>query len=146
MKTEIVINLIWAVVLVLAMFIGAWYKNNQAKVEKIRLTHPTMGHVLDIVGMLALKASNYQATQDDKNGDQKLDDATDSAYDQVKALYPNVSISKDTVRNMVQFAYDTIVAKSADTSKQEQKSVAKTESTVKQEQPKDNVQGDAKNA
>lgn len=146
MKTEIVINLIWAVVLVLAMFIGAWYKNNQAKVEKIRLTHPTMGHVLDIVGMLALKASNYQATQDDKNGDQKLDDATDSAYDQVKALYPNVSISKDTVRNMVQFAYDTIVAKSADTSKQEQKSADKTEGTVKQEQPKDNVQGDAKNA
>ncbi len=146
MKTEIVINLIWAVVLVLAMFIGAWYKNNQAKVEKIRLTHPTMGHVLDIVGMLALKASNYQATQDDKSGDQKLDDATDSAYDQVKALYPNVSISKDTVRNMVQFAYDTIVAKAADSQKSEQKSLAKTESTVKQEQPKDNVQGDAKNA
>lgn len=146
MKTEIVINLIWAVVLVLAMFIGAWYKNNQARVEKIRLIHPAMGHVLDIVGMLALKASNYQATQDDKNGDQKLDDATDSAYDQVKALYPNVSISKDTVRNMVQFAYDTIVAKSADTSKQEQKSADKTEGTVKQEQPKDNVQGDAKNA
>lgn len=146
MKTEIVINLIWAVVLVLAMFIGAWYKNNQARVEKIRLTHPAMGHVLDIVGMLALKASNYQATQDDKNGDQKLDDATDSAYDQVKALYPNVSISKDTVRNMVQFAYDTIVAKSAYTSKQEQKSADKTEGTVKQEQPKDNVQGDAKNA
>ena len=146
MKTEIVINLIWAVVLVLAMFIGAWYKNNQAKVEKIRLTHPTVGHVLDIVGILALKASNYQATQDDKNGDQKLDDATDSAYDQVKALYPNVSISKDTVRNMVQFAYDTIVAKSADTSKQEQKSLAKTESTIKQEQPKDNAKGDAKNA
>lgn len=146
MKTEIVINLIWAVVLVLALFIGAWYKNNQATFEKIKLTHPAMGHVLDIVGMLALKASNYQATQDDKNGDQKLDDATDSAYDQVKALYPNVSISKDTVRNMVQFAYDTVVAKSADTSKQEQKSADKTEGTVKQEQPKDNVQGDAKNA
>lgn len=146
MKTEIIINLIWAVVLVVAMFVGAWYKNNQAKVENIKSMHPTMGHVLDIVGMLALKASNYQATLTDKNGDQKLDDATDSAYDQVKALYPNVSISKDTVRNMVQFAYDTIVAKSADTSKQEQKSVAKTESTVKQEQPKDNVQGDAKNA
>lgn len=146
MKTEIVINLIWAVVLVLAMFIGAWYKNNQAKVEKIRLTHPTVGHVLDIVGILALKASNYQATQDDKNGDQKLDDATDSAYDQVKALYPNVSISKDTVRNMVQFAYDTIVAKSLDDQKAEQKSLAKTESAVKQEQSKNNVKGDAKNA
>lgn len=146
MKTEIVINLIWAIVLVLAMFIGAWYKNNQAKVEKIRLTHPTMGHVLDIVGMLALKASNYQATQDDKSGDQKLDDATDSAYDQVKALYPNVSISKDTVRNMVQFAYDTIVAKSENTSKQEQKSLTKTENSENQEQSKDNVRGDAKNA
>ena len=145
MKTEIVINLIWAVVLVLAMFIGAWYKNNQAKVEKIRLTHPTVGHVLDIVGILALKASNYQATQD-KYGEQKLDHASGSAYDQVKALYPNVSISKDTVRNMVQFAYDTIVAKSVDTSKQEQKSLAKTESTVKQEQSEDNVKGDAKNA
>lgn len=146
MKTEIVINLIWAVVLVLAMFIGAWYKNNQAQVEKIKLTHPAMGHVLDIVGMLALKASNYQATQDDKNGDQKLDDATDSAYDQVKALYPNVSISKDTVRNMVQFAYDTIVAKSENTSKQEQKSLTKTENSENQEQSKDNVRGDVKNA
>ena len=146
MKTEIVINLIWAVVLVLAMFIGAWYKNNQSKVEKIRLTHPTVAHVLDIVGILALKASNYQATQDDKNGDQKLDDATDSAYDQVKALYPNVSISKDTVRNMVQFAYDTIVAKSVDDHKADQKSLAKTESTVKQEQSKNDAKGDANNA
>lgn len=142
MKTEIVINLIWAVVLVLAMFIGAWYKNNQAKVEKIRLTHPAMGHVLDIVGMLALKASNYQATQVDKNGDQKLDDATDSAYDQVKALYPNVSISKDTVRNMVQFAYDTIVAKSADTSKQEQNNMAKVKNSDNAEQKKDDVVND----
>ena len=146
MKTEIVINLIWAVVLVLAMFVGAWYKNNQAKVEKIKSMHPTMGHVLDIVGMLALKASNYQATLTDKNGDQKLDDATDSAYDQVKALYPNVSISKDTVRNMVQFAYDTIVAKSENTSKQEQKSLTKTENSENQEQSKDNVRGDVKNA
>ena len=146
MKTEIVINLIWAVVLVLAMFVGAWYKNNQAKVEKIKSMHPTMGRVLDIVGMLALKASNYQATLTDKNGDQKLDDATDSAYDQVKALYPNVSISKDTVRNMVQFAYDTIVAKSENTSKQEQKSLTKTENSENQEQSKDNVRGDVKNA
>ena len=96
--------------------------------------------------MLALKASNYQATQVDKNGDQKLDDATDSAYDQVKALYPNVSISKDTVRNMVQFAYDTIVAKSENTSKQEQKSLTKTENSENQEQSKDNVRGDVKNA
>ena len=111
MKTEIVINLIWAVVLVLAMFIGAWYKNNQAKVEKIRLTHPEMGHVLDIVGMLALKASNYQETQDDKNGDQKLDDATDSAYNQIKALYPAISISKDTVRNMVQLKLSNLLCK-----------------------------------
>ena len=143
MKNEIVINLIWAVVLVLAMFIGAWYKNNQAKVEKIRLTHPTMGHVLDIVGMLALKASNYQATLTDKNGDQKLDDATDSAYDQIKSLYPNISISKDTVRNMVQVAYDTVVAKAENTSKQEQQSVAKTEIPVKSEHS--NAEGDAKN-
>ena len=58
MKTEIVINLIWAVVLVLAMFIGAWYKNNQAKVEKIRLTHPAMGHVLDIVGFKGFQLSS----------------------------------------------------------------------------------------
>lgn len=143
MKTEIVINLIWAVVLVLAMFVGAWYKNNQAKVEKIKSMHPTMGHVLDIVGMLALKASNYQATLTDKNGDQKLDDATDSAYDQIKSLYPNISISKDTVRNMVQFAYDTVVAKAENTSKQEQQSVAKTEIPVKSEHS--NAEGDAKN-
>lgn len=142
MKTEIVINLIWAVVLVLAMFIGAWYKNNQAQVEKIKLTHPAMGHVLDIVGMLALKASNYQATQDDKNGDQKLDDATDSAYDQVKALYPNVSISKDTVRNMVQFAYDTIVSKANTDLKQEQNNMAKVKNSDNAEQKKDDVVND----
>lgn len=142
MKTEIIINLIWAVVFVLAMFIGAWYKNNQAKVEKIRLTHPTMGHVLDIVGMLALKASNYQATLTDKNGDQKLDDATDSAYDQIKALYPAISISKDTVRNMVQFAYDTIVAKTNTDLKQEQNNVAKVKNSDNAEQKKDDVVND----
>lgn len=142
MKTEIVINLIWAVVLVLAMFIGAWYKNNQARVEKIRLTHPAMGHVLDIVGMLALKASNYQATQVDKNGDQKLDDATDSAYDQIKSLYPNISISKDTVRNMVQFAYDTVVAKANTDLKQEQNNMAKVKNSDNAEQKKDDVVND----
>lgn len=140
MKTEIVINLIWAVVLVLAMFIGAWYKNNQAKVEKIRLTHPEMGHVLDIVGMLALKASNYQETQDDKNGDQKLDDATDSAYNQIKALYPAISISKDTVRNMVQFAYDTIVAKTNTDLKQN--NMAKVKNSDNAEQKKDDIVND----
>lgn len=142
MKTEIVINLIWAVVFVLAMFIGAWYKNNQAKVEKIRLTHPTMGHVLDIVGMLALKASNYQATLTDKNGDQKLDDATDSVYDQIRSLYPNISISKDTVRNMVQFAYDTIVAKTNTDLKQEQNNMAKVKNSDNAEQKKDDVVND----
>ena len=124
------------------MFIGAWYKNNQAKVEKIRLTHPEMGHVLDIVGMLALKASNYQETQDDKNGDQKLDDATDSAYNQIKALYPAISISKDTVRNMVQFAYDTIVAKTNTDLKQEQNNMAKVKNSDNAEQKKDDIVND----
>lgn len=142
MKTEIIINLIWAVVLVVAMFVGAWYKNNQAKVEKIKSMHPTMGHVLDIVGMLALKASNYQATLTDKNGDQKLDDATDSAYDQIRSLYPNISISKDTVRNMVQFAYDTIVAKKNTDLKQEQNNMAKVENSDNTEQKKDDVTND----
>lgn len=142
MKTEIIINLIWAVVLVVAMFVGAWYKNNQAKVEKIKSMHPTMGHVLDIAGMLALKASNYQATLTDKNGDQKLDDATDSAYDQIKALYPAISISKDTVRNMVQFAYDTIVAKTNTDLKQEQNNMAKVKNSDNAEQKKDDVVND----
>ena len=142
MKTEIIINLIWAVVLVVAMFVGAWYKNNQSKVEKIKSMHPTMGHVLDIVGMLALKASNYQATLTDKNGDQKLDDATDSAYDQIKALYPAISISKDTVRNMVQFAYDTIVAKTNTDLKQEQNNMAKVKNSDNAEQKKDDVVND----
>lgn len=142
MKTEIIINLIWAVVLVIAMFVGAWYKNNQSKVEKIKSMHPTMGHVLDIVGMLALKASNYQATLTDKNGDQKLDDATDSAYDQIKSLYPNISISKDTVRNMVQFAYDTIVAKTNTDLKQEQNNMAKVKNSDNAEQKKDDVVND----
>ena len=142
MKTEIIINLIWAVVLVVAMFVGAWYKNNQAKVEKIKSMHPTMGHVLDIVGMLALKASNYQATLTDKNGDQKLDDATDPAYDQIKALYPAISISKDTVRNMVQFAYDTIVAKTNTDLKQEQNNMAKVKNSDNAKQKKDDVVND----
>lgn len=142
MKTEIIINLIWAVVLVVAMFVGAWYKNNQAKVEKIKSMHPTVGHVLDIVGMLALKASNYQATLTDKNGDQKLDDATDSAYDQIKALYPAISISKDTVRNMVQFAYDTVVAKTNTDLKQEQNNMAKVKNSDNAEQKKDDVVND----
>lgn len=142
MKTEIIINLIWAVVLVVAMFVGAWYKNNQAKVEKIKSMHPTMGYVLDIVGMLALKASNYQATLTDKNGDQKLDDATDSAYDQIRSLYPNISISKDTVRNMVQFAYDTIVAKTNTDLKQEQNNMAKVKNSDNAEQKKDDVVND----
>lgn len=142
MKTEIIINLIWAVALVVAMFVGAWYKNNQAKVEKIKSMHPTMGHVLDIVGMLALKASNYQATLTDKNGDQKLDDATDSAYDQIRSLYPNISISKDTVRNMVQFAYDTIVAKTNTDLKQEQNNMAKVKNSDNAEQKKDDVVND----
>lgn len=142
MKTEIIINLIWAVVLVVAMFVGAWYKNNQAKIEKIKSMHPTMGHVLDIVSMLALKASNYQATLTDKNGDQKLDDATDSAYDQIKALYPAISISKDTVRNMVQFAYDTIVAKTNTDLKQEQNNMAKVKNSDNAEQKKDDVVND----
>ena len=142
MKTEIIINLIWAVVLVVAMFVGAWYKNNQAKVEKIKSMHPTMGRVLDIVGMLALKASNYQSTLTDKNGDQKLDDATDSVYDQIRSLYPNISISKDTVRNMVQFAYDTIVAKTNTDLKQEQNNVAKVKNSDNAEQKKDDVVND----
>lgn len=142
MKTEIIINLIWAVVLVVAMFVGAWYKNNQAKVEKIKSMHPTMGRVLDIVGMLALKASNYQATLTDKNGDQKLDDATDSVYDQIRSLYPNISISKDTVRNMVQFAYDTIVAKTNTDLKQEQNNMAKVKNSDNAEQKKDDVVND----
>ena len=142
MKTEIIINLIWAVVLVVAMFVGAWYKNNQAKIEKIKSMHPTMGHVLDIVGMLALKASNYQATLTDKSGDQKLDDATDSAYDQIKSLYPNISISKDTVRNMVQFAYDTVVAKTNTDLKQEQNNMAKVKNSDNAEQKKDDVVND----
>lgn len=142
MKTEIIINLIWAVVLVVAMFVGAWYKNNQAKVEKIKSMHPTMGRVLDIVGMLALKASNYQSTLTDKNGDQKLDDATDSVYDQIRSLYPNISISKDTVRNMVQFAYDTIVAKTNTDLKQEQNNMAKVKNSDNAEQKKDDVVND----
>lgn len=142
MKTEIIINLIWAVVLVVAMFVGAWYKNNQAKVEKIKSMHPTMGRVLDIVGMLALKASNYQATLTDKNGDQKLDDATDSVYDQIRSLYPNISISKDTVRNMVQFAYDTIVAKTNTDLKQEQNNMAKVKNSDNAEQKKDDIVND----
>ncbi len=142
MKTEIVINLIWAVVLVLAMFIGAWYKNNQAKVEKIRLTHPEMGHVLDFVGMLALTATNYHLSKYDKYVEKNFDDANYSSYNQIKALYPAISISKDTVRNMVQFAYDTIVAKTNTDLKQEQNNMAKVKNSDNAEQKKDDIVND----
>ena len=61
------------------------------------------------IAELALKATTYQASLDDKEGSKKLTDATDEVYSQLAKLYPNVPISRDTVRNYVQHMYDSKV-------------------------------------
>lgn len=101
------INLIWAVdVLIVAGIAGA-YSLNKQKLEKLKLIHPKLATVLETAGELALKATTYQASLDGKEGNRKLADATDEVYDQMLKLYPNVPISKDTIRNYVQHMYDT---------------------------------------
>lgn len=101
------INLIWAIVILVIAGIGGAYKLNEQKLEKLKLTHPKLATVLETTGQLALKATTYQTSLDGKEGNRKLADATDEVYDQMLKLYPNVPISKDTVRNYVQHVYDT---------------------------------------
>ena len=100
------INLIWAVVVLLVAGMATVYSLNKQKLEKIKLIHPKLATVLETAGELALKATTYQASLDGKEGAKKLYDATDEVYNQLKRLYPNVPIDRDTVRNYVQHAYD----------------------------------------
>lgn len=106
MSSTEMINMIWAGVFVVGVITGYFYIKEKAKIEKLRVVHPRVADALDLLGTLALKATNYQATLDDKSGKQKGIDATDEVYDQLKKLYPNVPIGRDTVRNYVQHAYD----------------------------------------
>ena len=101
------INLIWAIVVLLVAGIAGAYSLNKQKLEKLKLIHPKLATVLETAGELALKATTYQASLDGKEGNRKLADATDEVYDQMLKLYPNVPISKDTIRNYVQHMYDT---------------------------------------
>ena len=100
------INLIWASVVLSVAGMATAYSLNKQKLEKLKLTHPKLAIVLETAGELALKATTYQASLDDKEGAKKLYDATDEVYNQLKRLYPNVPIDRDTVRNYVQHAYD----------------------------------------
>ena len=100
------INLIWAGVFVVGVITGYFYIKEKAKIEKLRVSHPKVADALDLLGTLAIIATNYQATLDDKSGKQNGIDATDEVYNQLKRLYPNVPIDRDTVRNYVQHAYD----------------------------------------
>lgn len=100
------INLIWAIVVLSVAGMATAYSLNKQKLEKLKLTHPKLAIVLETAGELALKAATYQASLDDKEGVKKLYDATDEVYNQLKRLYPNVPIDRDTVRNYVQHAYD----------------------------------------
>ena len=101
------INLIWAIVVLIVAGIAGAYSLNKQKLEKLKLIHPKLATVLETAGELALKATTYQASLDGKEGNRKLADATDEVYDQMLKLYPNVPISKDTIRNYVQHMYDT---------------------------------------
>lgn len=100
------INLTWAIVVLSVAGMATAYSLNKQKLEKLKLTHPKLAIVLETAGELALKATTYQASLDDKEGAKKLYDATDEVYNQLKRLYPNVPIDRDTVRNYVQHAYD----------------------------------------
>lgn len=100
------INFIWAIVVLSVAGMATAYSLNKQKLEKLKLTHPKLAIVLETAGELALKATTYQASLDDKEGSKKLYDATDEVYNQLKRLYPNVPIDRDTVRNYVQHAYD----------------------------------------
>lgn len=105
------INLIWAVVVLIVAGIAGAYSLNKQKLEKLKLIHPKLATVLETAGELALKATTYQASLDDKEGEKKLYDATDEVYFQIQKLYPNIPIDRATVRNIVQHAYEAMTKK-----------------------------------
>lgn len=100
------INLIWAIVVLSVAGMATAYSLNKQKLEKLKLTHPKLAIVLETAGELALKATTYQASLDDKEGAKKLYDATDEVYNQLQKLYPNLPINKATIRNIVQHEYE----------------------------------------
>ena len=103
------INLIWAIVVLLVAGIATAYSLNKQKLEKLALTHPKLAKVLETAGVLALKATIYQASLDNKDGSKKLYDATDEVYSQIQKLYPNIPIDRVTVRNIVQHEYEKML-------------------------------------
>lgn len=107
------INLIWAVVVLIVAGIAGAYSLNKQKLEKLKLIHPKLGSALEIAGELALKATTYQASLDDKEGAKKLYDATDEVFYQIQKLYPNIPIDRATVRNIVQHEYEAMTKKEA---------------------------------
>ena len=107
------INLIWAVVVLIVAGIAGAYSLNKQKLEKLKLIHPKLATVLEIAGELALKATTYQASLDDKEGAKKLYDATDEVFYQLQKLYPNIPIDRATVRNIVQHEYEAMTKKEA---------------------------------
>lgn len=107
------INLIWAVVVLIVAGIAGAYSLNKQKLEKLKLIHPKLATVLETAGELALKATTYQASLDDKEGEKKLYDATDEVYFQIQKLYPNIPIDRATVRNIVQHEYEAMTKKEA---------------------------------
>ena len=107
------INLIWAVVVLIVAGIAGTYSLNKQKLEKLKLIHPKLATVLETAGELALKATTYQASLDDKEGAKKLYDATDEVFYQIQKLYPNIPIDRVTVRNIVQHEYETMTKKEA---------------------------------
>ncbi|WP_297818538.1 holin [uncultured Lactobacillus sp.] len=108
-KTDLVINVIWAFVIVLGTLTSAFYLHSKTKIAQLRIKHPQLADVFDFIGTLALRASNYQASIDGKDGSKKLDDATNEVYKQIKSLYPQLPIDESTIRNYVQHAYDDVV-------------------------------------
>lgn len=134
MKSNEVINLIWALVVIVSMLLAAWYAHNRVKIQKLKATHPQLAELLDFAGQLALKATNYQATED-KDGEQKLADATEEVYDQIKQLYPSLPLTKATVRSLVQSAYDKQFGKAPTDSVSQVKPTQPVETTPVPVQP-----------
>lgn len=108
-QLDLIINIVWAVVMVIITLTAAFYIGNKSKIEKIRLKHPRVAAAMDFLGKTSIKAVEYQFTQD-KEGSQKLLDATDEVYEQAKKVYPDIPITEETARNFVQGAYNQIKA------------------------------------
>ena len=107
------INLIWGIVVLIVAGMAYSYSVNKQRIETLKLTHPKLATILETAGQLALKATVYQASLDDKEGAKKLYDATDEVYYQIQKLYPNIPVDRATVRNIVQHEYEEMTKKEA---------------------------------